>query len=830
MDEEKSKVIEVSLEEEMEKSFLDYSMSVIVSRALPDVRDGLKPVHRRILYTSFENGLSPEKAYRKSADTVGAVLARYHPHGDASVYDALVRMAQDFSLRYMLIDGHGNFGSIDGDPPAAYRYTETKLSKISMHMLTDIEKETVSFAPNYDDRLKEPTVLPSRFPNLLVNGSTGIAVGMATNIPPHNLGEVVDAICYLIENPEAEIDELLAFVKGPDFPTGGIIMGSAGMRAAYHTGRGKLLLRARTEIEESEKTKTKIIVKEIPYMVNKSKLLMSISDLVKEKRIDGISDLRDESDRDGMRIVIEVKRDANVQIVLSQLFKFSQLQETVGVIILALVNGIPKVLNLKETLRRYIVFQEEIITNRTKFELKKAQEREHILEGLMIAISNIDELIRLIKQSKTISEAKESIESRFGLSQIQSAAVVAMRLGQLTGLERDKLEAELSELKKRVAELLDILANEEKVLAIIKKDLIAIKQKFADGRRTSLEMLEGEVDIEDLIEEQTSVVTLTRFGYIKRQSAQTYRVQKRGGKGVLGLSRKEEDFVEELFVCSTHDYIFFFTNKGKAYRLKCYQIPEGSRISKGTNIINLLPLERDEKVTAVIKVKDIFSEEYLIMVTRSGVIKRTKLLDYQNIRKSGIIAINLDENDELGWVSLTAGEAKIFVATKMGKAIYFNEQGIRLVGRSARGVRAISMKENDSVVGVVQIVSDEQKIVTITEKGIGRLTELSEYKIQARGGKGVYNYKVSEKTGVVAGVKAVSDEDDLIIVKDDGTIIRIRVEDIRIISRMSKGVRLMQVKGDERIITLAKAPSEDNDGEEEQEGQEEVADQIREEQ
>ncbi|GHV29666.1 DNA gyrase subunit A [Clostridia bacterium] len=829
MDEEKSKVVEVSLEEEMEKSFLDYSMSVIVSRALPDVRDGLKPVHRRILYTSFENGLSPEKAYRKSADTVGAVLARYHPHGDASVYDALVRMAQDFSLRYMLIDGHGNFGSIDGDPAAAYRYTETRLSKISMHMLTDIEKQTVSFSPNYDDRLKEPDVLPSRFPNLLVNGSTGIAVGMATNIPPHNLGEVIDAICYLIENPEAEIDELLAFVKGPDFPTGGIVMGSAGIRAAYHTGRGKLLLRARTEIEESEKTKTKIIVKEIPYMVNKSKLLVSISDLVKEKRIDGISDLRDESDRDGMRIVIEVKRDSNVQIVLSQLFKFSQLQETVGVIILALVNGIPKVLNLKETLRQYITFQEEIITNRTKFELKKAQEREHILEGLMIAVGNIDELIKLIKQSKTISEAKENIEARFGLSQIQSAAVVAMRLGQLTGLERDKLEAELSELKKRVAELLDILANEEKVLAIIKEDLIAIKQKFADGRRTSLEMLEGEVDIEDLIEEQTSVVTLTHFGYIKRQSAQTYRVQKRGGKGVLGLSRKEEDFVEELFVCSTHDYIFFFTNKGKAYRLKCYQIPEGSRIAKGTNIVNLIPLERDEKVTAVIKVKDILSEEYLIMATRSGVIKRTKLLDYQNIRKSGIIAINLDENDELGWVSLTAGESKILVATKMGKAIYFNEQGIRLVGRSARGVRAILMKENDSVVGVVQIVSDEQKIVTITEKGIGRLTELSEYKIQARGGKGVYNYKVSEKTGVVAGVKAVSDEDDLIIVKDDGTIIRIRVEDIRIISRMSKGVRLMQVKGDERIITLAKAPREENDGEEEQEGQEEVADQIREE-
>ncbi|MDR2817350.1 MAG: DNA gyrase subunit A [Oscillospiraceae bacterium] len=817
MNEEKSRVIEVSLENEMEKSFLDYSMSVIVSRALPDVRDGLKPVHRRILYTSFENGLSPEKAYRKSADTVGSVLSRYHPHGNAAVYDALVRMAQDFSLRYMLIDGHGNFGSIDGDPAAAYRYTEMKLSKIAMHMLTDIEKETVSFTSNYDDRLKEPVVLPSRFPNLLINGATGIAVGMATNIPPHNLGEVVDAICYLIENPGAEIDELLAFVKGPDFPTGGIIMGTTGMRAAYHTGRGKLLLRARTKIEESEKAKTKIIVEEIPYMINKSKLLVSISDLVKEKRIEGISDLRDESDRTGMRIVIELKREANVQIVLSQLFKFSQLQETVGIIILALVDGVPKVLNLKEVLQHYITFQEEVITNRTRFELKRAQEREHILEGLMIAVNNIDELIKTIKQSKTISEAKESIEARFGLSNHQSAAVVAMRLGQLTGLERGKLEIELNELKKKVAELLAILASKDKVLAIIKGDLIAIKQKFADERRTSFEVLEGEVDVEDLIEEQTSVVTLTHFGYIKRQSAQLYRVQRRGGKGVLGLSRKEEDFVEELSVCSTHDYIFFFTNMGKVYRLKCYQIPEGARISKGTNIVNLIPLERDEKVTAMIKTKDVSSGKYLVMVTKNGIIKRTRLLDYRNIRKTGIIAINLDEGDELGWVSLTEGDSKIFVATNMGKAICFNEQGIKLVGRSARGVRAISMRENDSVVGVSQIVSSEQKIVTITEKGIGRLTKLSEYKVQARGGKGVYNYKVSKSTGGVAGVKAVSDEDDLIIVKDDGTIIRIRVRDIRIISRMSKGVRLMQVKDDERIITLAKAPSEE-------EGQESPAD------
>ena len=807
-----NKIIDVSVENEMEKSYLAYSMSVIVGRALPDVRDGLKPVHRRILYTLFENGLSPDKAYRKSADTVGSVLGSYHPHGDASVYDALVRMAQDFSLRYTLVDGHGNFGSVDGDPPAAYRYTEAKLSKISMHMLTDIEKETVPFQSNYDDRLKEPIVLPSRFPNILVNGATGIAVGMATNIPPHNLGEVIDGICYLIENPDAEISQIMQFVLGPDFPTGGIIMGTSGIRAAYYTGRGKIILRSKTEIEELNNGKSRIIVTEIPYMVNKSRLLESIADLVKEKRIEGISDLHDESDRDGMRIVIEVKRDANAQIVLNQLFKLTQLQDTVGVIMLALADGMPKVLNLKEIMEHYIKFQEEVITNRTKFELKKAKERAHILEGLKIAIDNIDEVIKTIKQASSISEAKEHLQVRFGLTEIQAAAIVAMRLGQLTGLEREKIENELAELKLRIAELVNILENEELILKIIKDELQQIKAKFNDERRTQIESVYGEVDVEDLIEEHDCVVTLTRDGYIKRQPVTNYKAQKRGGKGIIGLAKKEEDFISELFVCSSHDHLFFFTNKGKAYRLKCYQIPEGGRNSKGTNIINLIEIEKDEYVTAILKVKDLQTNEYLVMLTKRGVVKRTQLSEFLNIRKSGLIAINLDKEDELGWVALTNGECKVFIATKNGKALYFKESDVRCVSRTSRGSRGISLNADDVVVGMVAVESPEQKIITITEKGIGRCTKLSEYRLKSRGQKGILNYKTSKKTGCVVSAKAVSDDDDVMLIKNDGTIIRVAVKDINVmISRATIGVHLMRVKEDEHVVAIARAPHEDEE-------------------
>ena len=818
-----NKIIDVSVENEMEKSYLAYSMSVIVGRALPDVRDGLKPVHRRILYTLFENGLSPDKAYRKSADTVGSVLGSYHPHGDTSVYDALVRMAQDFSLRYTLVDGHGNFGSVDGDPPAAYRYTEAKLSKISMHMLTDIEKETVPFQSNYDDRLKEPVVLPSRFPNILVNGATGIAVGMATNIPPHNLGEVIDGICYLIENPDAEISQLMQFVLGPDFPTGGIIMGTSGIRAAYYTGRGKIILRSKTEIEELKNGKSRIIVTEIPYMVNKSRLLESIADLVKEKRIEGISDLHDESDRDGMRIVIEVKRDANAQIVLNQLFKLTQLQDTVGVIMLALADGMPKVLNLKEIMEHYIKFQEEVITNRTKFELKKAKERAHILEGLKIAIDNIDEVIKTIKQASSISEAKEHLQVRFGLTEIQAAAIVAMRLGQLTGLEREKIENELAELKLRIAELINILENEDLILKIIKDELQQIKAKFNDKRRTQIESVYGEVDVEDLIEEHDCVVTLTRDGYIKRQPVTNYKAQKRGGKGIIGLAKKEEDFISELFVCSSHDHLFFFTNRGKAYRLKCYQIPEGGRNSKGTNIINLIEIEKDEYVTAVLKVKDLQTNEYLVMLTKRGVVKRTQLSEFLNIRKSGLIAINLDKEDELGWVALTNGECKVFIATKNGKALYFKESDVRCVSRASRGSRGISLNADDVVVGMVAVESPEQKIITITEKGIGRCTKLSEYRLKSRGQKGILNYKTSKKTGCVVSAKAVSDDDDVMLIKNDGTIIRVAVKDINVmISRATIGVHLMRVKEDEHVVAIARAPHEDEENTQETEDNKKV--------
>lgn len=804
-----TKVIHVDIEKEMKKSFLDYSMSVIVRRALPDVRDGLKPVHRRILYTMYENGLSPDKAYRKCADTVGTVLGRYHPHGDASVYDALVRMAQSFSLRYPLVDGHGNFGSVDGDPPAAYRYTEARMSKISLDMMTDIEKQTVDYVSNYDDRLKEPSVLPSRFPNLLVNGSTGIAVGMATNIPPHNLGEVIDGMCCVIDNPDATLDEIMEHIHGPDFPTGGIIMGRAGIRAAYSTGRGKITLRARADIEEMKNGRFRIVVSEIPYMVNKARLIEHIAELVKDKRVEGISDLRDESDRDGMRIVVELKRDANAQVILNQLYTYSQMQETVGVIMLALVDDVPKVLGLKEMLTDYIAFQRSVIIRRTEFDLKKARDRAHILEGLKIALDFIDEVIEILRNSKSIPEGKAALMERFGLDDVQAQAIVAMRLGQLTGLEREKIEEELAALMERIAELMGILADESKILAIIKEEAMAIRKRFADERRTEIQTVSGEVDIEDLIPVEECVLTLTHYGYIKRLPVDVYKTQRRGGRGVSGMTTREEDFAEELFICSSHDYVMFFTNKGKTYRMKCYEVPQGSRTSKGTNIVNLLPLEADEKVTSMIRISDFEDGMYLVMVTRNGIIKRTDLTAYRNVRKGGLIAISLDEDDELAWVRLTNGACDLIVATKNGMAIRFHETDARPLGRSARGVKAITLDEGDSVVGMARIREDAT-LLTVSDRGLGRRTALDEYRLQTRGGKGIINYKTDDEKGLVAGIKVVDESDDIIMITNEGVIIRIPVEQINVQSRYAQGVRAMRVSGEERIVTIARAPQEES--------------------
>lgn len=811
---EEGKLIVMDIEQEMKKSFLEYSMSVIVARALPDVRDGLKPVHRRILYTMYENGLYPEKAYRKCADTVGSVLGRYHPHGDASVYDALVRLAQDFSLRYPLVDGHGNFGSVDGDPAAAYRYTESRMGKMAMPLVTDLDKETVDFIPNYDDRIMEPTVLPCRFPNLLVNGSTGIAVGMATNIPPHNLRETIDAVCCLIDNPEATLDELMEYIKGPDFPTGGIIMGRKGIRSAYATGRGRILLRARAEIEEHKNGRERIIVTEIPYLVNKSRLIENMAELVKDKRVEMISDLRDESDRDGMRIVIELKKEANAQVVLNQLYTYTQMQETVGVIMLCIVNGEPKELTLHQMLREYIKFQEEVIVRRTRYDLRKAREREHILEGLKIAQDNIDEVIKIIRASKDDSESKPRLMARFGLSEIQAAAIVAMRLGRLSGLEREKIENELAEILAKIAEFEAVLADESKVLQIIKSEVAAIREKFGDERRTEIMAVSGEVDIEDLIPVEDCVITLTHFGYMKRMAMDVYKTQRRGGRGVSGMTRRDEDFVEELFICSTHDYIMFFSNMGRTYRLKGYEIAECSRASRGTNIVNLLPLEQGEKITSMIKVSEFVDDKYLIMVTRQGTVKRTSLSLYKNVRKNGLIALSLDEGDELAWVRETGGANQLIIATKMGMAIRFNETDLRPLGRTARGVRAISLNEGDEVVGMAR-TREGATILTITEKGSGRRTAISEYRLQNRGGKGILNYKCTEEKGFVAGVKVVDDDDDIIMITDDGVIIRISASEVNTQSRYAGGVRAMRVAEGSRIVTLARAPKEDVEGEEE---------------
>ncbi len=806
---QEDRLLSVDLEKEMKKSFLEYSMSVIVGRALPDVRDGLKPVHRRILYTMHENSLTPDKAYRKCADTVGAVLGRYHPHGDASVYDAMVRMAQDFSLRYPLVDGHGNFGSIDGHPAAAYRYTEARMNKMSLDMLTDIEKDTVDYIPNYDDRLKEPVVLPSRFPNLLVNGSSGIAVGMATNIPPHNLCEVIDAICALIDDPEIELFDLMEYIKGPDFPTGGVIMGHAGIRAAYATGRGRIVVRARTEIEEQSNGKFRIVISEIPYQVNKLNLVKSIVELADEKRIEGITDVVDHSDREGLRVVIDLRRDANPQVVLNQLFKFTQMQVTFGAIMLTLVNGVPRILTLKEMLSEYVKFQSEVIERRTAFDLRKAREREHILEALKTASDFIDEVIKIIRNAPDIPTAKTNLMARFGFDDVQADAIVKMRLGQLAGLERQKIEDELGNLQMRIAELEGILADHNKVLAIVKEECLKMRDKYGDERRTSISVVSGEVDIEDLIPEEDCVLTLTRMGYMKRQAADVYKAQRRGGRGIRGMTTREEDVADKMLLCSTHDYVMCFTTAGRVYRLKGYEIPEGSRNSKGMNIVNLLPLQADEKVTMMIGVPaDMNSDgRYLCMITKYGIIKRTRLDAYQNSRKNGLIAIDLDEGDSLVQVLETDGYQSLVVATRNGMAIRFDENDARVVGRTARGVRALNLADGDEVVGM-ELCRDGSLLLTVAETGYGRLSSFDDYRIQSRGGKGLKNYHVGTY-GQVAGIRVVNTDEDLILITSDGILIRMQIAEIRQCRRPSKGVRIMRVAEGASIVSMVTAPHDE---------------------
>ncbi|WOC32292.1 MULTISPECIES: DNA gyrase subunit A [Caproicibacterium] len=813
--ENKERIIDVDLEEEVQKSFMAYSMSVIVQRALPDVRDGLKPVHRRILYAMYEDGITPDKPYKKCATTVGDVLGRYHPHGDASVYDALVRLAQDFSMRYMLVDGHGNFGSVDGDPPAAYRYTESRMSKIAVEMLQDIDKDTVDFGPNFDDSRKEPKVLPSHFPNLLVNGSTGIAVGMATNIPPHNLGEVVDGVCALIDNPDIDMDGLMQYIKGPDFPTAGIIMGRAGIRAAYATGKGRITVRARAEIVEEKNGRFSIVVTELPYQVNKARLIENIADLVKDKRIEGISNIEDHSDRNGMHILISVKRDASPQIVLNQLYSYTQLQTTFSVNLLAIVgahdnySGEPRLLTLKQILEEYVSFQKDVIIRRTKYDLEKALARAHILEGLKIAVDNIDEIISIIRSSKDRASARARMTERFGLDDIQTQAIVQMPLGALTGLERKKLEDELAAIEAKVADLRDILANESRVLTIIKDDAQNVKKKFNDERRTEIAAVSGEVDIEDLIPREECVLTLTNFGYVKRLAADTYHTQNRGGRGISAMTRREEDCTSEMFICGSHDYVLFFTNFGRVYRLKCYEVPEGSRTSKGINIANLLPISQNEKVTSMIRVPEFDEESYLCMVTRNGIIKRTVLSAYNTARKGGVIALDLDEGDELSWVRLTGGDDELLVATHLGMAIRFNENDVRPMGRVARGVKAITLKESDYVVGM-SVLREGGRVLTVSETGYGRLSPIEDYRIQNRGGKGLLNYHV-DKYGCVAAIKVVDLTDDIILISEAGILIRIPADSIRICARPSKGVKVMRLTGADKVVTLARTEHEEDE-------------------
>ncbi len=809
---EETSILPVEIVDEVKASMLQYSMSVLVGRAIPDVRDGLKPVHRRILYTMYENGLTPEKAYRKCADTVGAVLGRYHPHGDSSVYDAMVRMAQDFSLRYPLIDGHGNFGNIDGYPAAAYRYTESKMNRLSLHMLDDIDKETVDFSPNYDDRLKEPDVLPVRFPQLLVNGSSGIAVGMATEVPPHNLGEVIDGMCCLIDNPDADLQEICQYIKGPDFPTGGIIMGRSGIRAAYATGRGKIVVRGKAEIEETSNGKFRIIITEIPYKVRKKDLVKHIYDLAAEKRIEGIDDVVDySSKRDGgIRIVIDIKRDANPQVVLNKIYSYTALQTTIGAILLAIVNGKPQILTLKEMLQNCIDFQCEIIRRRTEYDRRKAAERAHILEGLKIALDFIDEVIEIIRSSKTIPESKERLSERFGLDDIQTTAIVQMQLGKLAGMEKQKILDELQEKYDFIKECDEILGSHARVLDIVKTESLNLRDKFSDERRTEISDVAGEVDIEDLIPEEECVITKTENGYIKRVPSSEYNVQNRGGKGITGMKTREDDIIENMFICSSHDSIMLFSNLGRVYRIKAYEIPEGGRTGKGMNLINVVPLMPDEKITTILPctVKD-DEERYLCMVTRKGIIKRTRLSDFKNTRKNGIIALSIDDGDELAFVRMTSGDENLLLATKRGMAIKFNENDARVLGRTARGVKAITMREGDSVVDMA-ICGEDTRILTITETGYGRISPVSDYRLQSRGGKGIKNYRV-DKYGDVAAVLPVTDENDIIMIASNGIIIRIFAGDVSELSRPAKGVRVMRVSEGERILSVGLAEHDENE-------------------
>lgn len=796
------KIIDVEISSEIRKAFLDYSMSVIVSRALPDVRDGLKPVHRRILYAMYKNNLYPDRPYRKCATTVGDVLGHYHPHGDASVYDAMVRLAQPFSMRHILVDGHGNFGSIDGDPAAAYRYTESRMSKTAMKMLEDIKKDTVDFSPNFDDTEKEPDVLPARFPNLLVNGSSGIAVGMATNIPPHNMREVVEGMCCLIDNPNAELEEIMQHIKGPDFPTYGIIMGTKGIKEAYATGRGKIYVRAKAEIVEGRGDRFKIVVSEIPYGVNKARLITRIADLVKEKRLEGVADVQDYSDRKGMHIEITVKRDANAQVVLNNLYKMTDMQVTFGAILLALVDGVPKVLTLKEILEKYIAFQKDIITRRTRFDLNKAQERAHILEGLAKAIDIVDDVIATIRACKGgQAEAKQAIMDKFGFDDPQASAIVAYRLGQLAGLEIEKILNELEELHEKIRDFTDILQSESRIDEIVKSEARAIAEKYGDERRTQISAFSGDVDDEDLIPVEECILTLTEKGYIKRQTVDTYKAQNRGGRGIMGMTRREEDVAKTMFSCSTHDYIFLFTNMGKVFKLKGYEIPEASRTSKGMNVVNILPLENGEQVSAMVKIPKDENRCYLCMVTRNGVIKRTALDQYDHIRKTGIIAINLDEGDELSWVDITDGERKLIVATHDGMSICFNESDARLIGRTARGVKAITLSEGDYVVGFA-VARDNYTLLTVSETGYGRKSDFDDYRVQSRGGKGLINYRTAQY-GKVAMIAPVCDDNDVIMISSDGIIIRTHADQISTFQRPSKGVKVMKVNENEKVATLS---------------------------
>lgn len=796
------KILDVEINKEVRKAFLDYSMSVIVQRALPDVRDGLKPVHRRILYTMFENNLYPDRPYRKCADTVGSVLGRYHPHGDASVYDAMVRLAQSFSMRYMLVDGHGNFGTVDGDPPAAYRYTESRMSKISMRMLQDIDKDTVDFQPNYDDRLKEPTVLPTRFPNLLVNGTSGIAVGMATNIPPHNMKEVVDGVNYLIDHPDCDTAELMQFIKGPDFPTAGIIMGTKGIKEAYSTGRGKIYIRARAEIVEDKADHYKIIITELPYQVKKAELITKIAELAKEKRLEGISGIKDLTNRKGMHVEISLKRDANAQVVLNNLYKMTQMQITFGVIMLALVDGVPRILTLKQMLQNYIKFREEVITRRVTYDLKKAQARAHILEGLKKAIDIVDDIIATIRSCKGgKAEAKQAIMEKFDFDDPQATAIVNFQLGQLAGLEIEKIVNELEELENRIADYTDILQHEERVFNIIKEESAEIVDKFGDDRKTEISAVIGSVDDEDLIPVEESILTLTNMGYMKRMTVDTYRAQNRGGRGIMGMSRREEDVAKTMFTCSSHDVVFLFTNTGKVFRKKAYEIPASSRTGKGMNVVNLLPLEKGETVSAMVKIPQEESRRYLCMVTKKGIIKRTDIDEYKHIRQSGIIAINLDEGDELAYVEITDGTRKLVVATHGGMCICFDENDARLIGRTARGVRAISLDEDDYVVGFAASL-DGYTLLTVSETGFGRRSDFEDYRVQNRGGKGLINYR-TDQFGKVAMIAPVKDDDDVIMITSDGIVIRTHADQISTFKRPSKGVKVMRVNEGEKIATIS---------------------------